>query len=298
MDKKQIIAVVAMVIIALGTLVGYDALRDNVAAGAESYEVTAEGYGGEIRLQVFIDGEEIVGVDLLEHNETQGLGDAAILEIIEEMIETNSTDVEVVSGATISSNAAIAAVGDALARAGLVTGDVYNVTAQGYGGDVVLDVIINDGEIVGINIVEHSETEGLGDAGMEETIEAILDEQSVEVDTVSGATVSSEAVISGVRQALEDAGIELGDADHEQQGVLGTASGYGGDIVLDVVFDDGEIVDIFVVEQSETPGFGDEAIEEMIEDVIAAQSTEVDTVSGATASSRGALEAIRDALGQ
>jgi|GEM_PF-893347 len=296
MDKKQIMATVAMVIIALGALFGYDALRDDVTAGAESYVVTAQGYGGEIQLEVFINEEEIVEITVLEQSETAGLGDDAIDDVIAQIIEANSTDVDVFTGATISSNAVISAVNDALAQAGLVSGDVYNVVAQGYGGDIVLDVIINDGEIVAINIVEHSETEGLGDEAMEEIIGKILDAQSVDVDTVTGATVSSEAVISGVTQALEDAGIELGGGDHEQQGVLGTGSGYGGSIVLDVVVEDGEIVEIYVVEQSETPGFGDEAIEEMIEKIKAAQSTDVDIVSGATASSNGTIEAVEDAL--
>lgn len=296
MDKKQIMATVAMVIIALGALFGYDALRDDVTAGAESYVVTAQGYGGEIRLEVFINEEEIVEILVLEQNETEGLGDVAIEETIQLILEANSTDVEVVSGATVSSNAAIAAVNDALAQAGLVAGEVYNVVVQGYGGDVVLDVIINDGEIVAINIVEHNETEGLGDEAMEETIGNIIDAQSVDVDTVTGATVSSEAVISGVVQALEDAGIELGGGAHEQQGVLGTGSGYGGDIVLDVVVENGEITEIFVMEESETPGIGDTAIAEMIEKILDAQSTDVDVVSGATVSSNGTIEAVEDAL--
>lgn len=298
MDKKQIMATVAMVVIALGVLVGYDFSRDDVTAGAESYEVTAQGYGGEVRLQVFINEEEIVEITVLEQNETEGLGDVAISEVVEEIKETNSTNVEVVTGATISSNAAINAVNEALAQAGLVTGDVYNVVAQGYGGDVVLDVIIDDGEIVAINIVEHSETEGLGDGAMEETVAAIQEGQSVDVDTVSGATKSSEAVIKGVTQALEDAGVELGGGEHEQQGVLGTGSGYGGDIVVDVVIEDGEITEIFVVEESETSGIGDAAIDEIIEAVLAAQSADVDVVSNATVSSKGAIEAIKDALDQ
>jgi len=296
MDKKQIMAIVAMVIIALGALFGYDALRDDVTAGAESYVVSAEGYGGEIQLEVFINEEEIVKITVLEQSETAGLGDDAVNEIIEAIIEANSTDVDTVSGATISSNATISAVEDALAQAGLVSGEVYNVVAQGYGGDVVLDVIINDGEIAAINIVEHSETEGLGDDAMDTVIAAIKEAQSLDVDTVTGATMSSNAIIDGVTQAVEDAGIELGGGAHEQQGVLGTGSGYGGDIVLDVVVKNGEIKEIFIVEQSETEGIGDEAIEEMIEKILSAQSTDVDIVSGATVSSNGTIEATENAL--
>ncbi len=296
MDKKQIIAVVAMVIIALGALFGYDALRDDVTAGAESYVVSAEGYGGEIQLEVFINGEDIVDIQVIEQSETEGLGDEAVNEVIAAILEANSTDVDTVSGATISSNATISAVEDALAEAGLGSGETYNVVVEGYGGDVVLDVIIDGEEITAINIVEHSETEGLGDEALEEVSASIVEEQSLDVDTVSGATVSSEAIIAGVEQALEDAGIELGGGTQEQQGVLGTGSGYGGDIVLDVVVENGEIKDIFVVEQSETEGLGDEAINEMIDKILSEQSTDVDTVSGATVSSEGTIEAVDNAL--
>ena len=296
MDRKQIIAALVMTIIALGSLLGYDALRDDVTAGAQSYVVTAEGYGGEVRLEVFINQEDIVEIQVVEQNETEGLGDDAIYEVLEEIIENNTTDVEAVTGATISSNAVITAVEEALAEAGLVTGEVYSVVAQGYGGDVELDVIINDGEIMAINIIEHSETEGLGDEAMEETIAAIREAQSVDVDTVSGATLSSEAIINGVIQALEDGGVELEAGSRQQEGVLGTGNGYGGDIVLDVVVDNGEISGIFVMEESETAGLGDEAIDEMIEKILTAQSTDVDTVSSATVSSEGTIEAVEDAL--
>ncbi len=298
MDRKQMMATIAMVLIAVVALFGYDALRDDVTAGAESYVVSAEGYGGEIRLEVFISDEEIVEIEVLEQNETEGLGDDALFEVIEGIIENNATDVEVITGATITSNAAMAAVEDALAEAGLVTGDVYTVVAEGYGGDVEMEVMIGEGEIAAINITEHSETEGLGDEAMDQIAATIIDAQSVDVDTVSGATLSSEAVIAGVEQALNDAGIELGEGDHEQQGTLGTGSGYGGEIILDVVTDGDEILQILVVEESETGGLGDEAIDQMIEAVLEAQSTDVDTVTGATESSEGALEAIEDALNQ
>lgn len=296
MDKKQIIAVVAMVIIALGALFGYDALRDDVTAGAESYVVSAEGYGGEIQLEVFINGEDIVDIQVIEQSETEGLGDEAVNEVIAAILEANSTDVDTVSGATVSSNATISAVEDALAQAGLASGETYNVVVEGYGGDIVLDVIIDGEEITAINIVEHSETEGIGDEALEDVSASIIEAQSLDVDTVSGATVSSEAMIAGVEQALEDAGIELGGGAQEQQGVLGTGSGYGGDIVLDVVVENGEIKEILVVEQSETEGIGDEAIDEMIDKILSEQSTDVDVVSGATVSSEGTIEAVDNAL--
>ncbi len=47
-------------------------------ADVTSYEVTAEGYGGPVRLLVHVDGEEIADIEVLEQNETEGLGDTAI----------------------------------------------------------------------------------------------------------------------------------------------------------------------------------------------------------------------------
>src|SRR5690554_2896446 len=79
---------------------------------------------------------------------------------------------------------------------------VYTGTAAGHNGPLTVAVTVEGGKITAIEAVEHSETPGLFEHGF--TVrEAIIAEQSLEVDSVSGATVTSSAVIAAVKDALE-----------------------------------------------------------------------------------------------
>ncbi len=84
----------------------------------EVYTGEAEGGWGPVIVEVTLDGDKIVNIEVVEQNETEGLGDTAIDELIPKIIEAQSTDgIDVVSGATASSNALIGAVNEALSKA-------------------------------------------------------------------------------------------------------------------------------------------------------------------------------------
>lgn len=83
----------------------------------------------------------------------------------------------------------------------------YTGTAAGFGGDIVAEVTIEGGVITDVKVTGDSETEGLGSVAVEKLPEKILAAQSLDVDAVSGATVSSNAVLLAVSNALEQAGI-------------------------------------------------------------------------------------------
>lgn len=78
----------------------------------------------------------------------------------------------------------------------------------------------------------------------------------------------------------------------------GKAEGKDGQIEVEVTFNDTEITDIKVINQTETEGLGDEAINSIKDKVLKGQSLDVDAVSGATESSNGVLAAIEDAVKQ
>ncbi|NLL42935.1 MAG: FMN-binding protein, partial [Firmicutes bacterium] len=114
---------------------------------------------------------------------------------------------------------------------------------------------------------------------------------------VSGATATSKAVLAAVEQALSgeaaDAAsyaINVGDGTHR-----GSAAGFGGELIVEVTVAGGEIAEIEVVEHSETPFIADGAIKELLPAIIAAQGP-VDTVSGATATSKAVLSAVEAAV--
>ncbi len=79
-------------------------------------EATSE-IGGPIKVKVTMDGDKIAKIEVLSHNETAGISDPAFA-LVDKMVENNSTDVDAVTGATKTSEALIAAVNDALSKAG------------------------------------------------------------------------------------------------------------------------------------------------------------------------------------
>lgn len=82
------------------------------------------------------------------------------------------------------------------------------VVVKGHNGDVKLNVKFEGEKISDIEIKEHKETDPLGVNGLNKVKEAILKNQSVNVDTVAGATVSSTAMIDGVKEAIKKAGLD------------------------------------------------------------------------------------------
>ncbi|MCY3036244.1 FMN-binding protein [Aerococcus urinae] len=81
----------------------------------------------------------------------------------------------------------------------------YEASAKGQMNDITLEVIVNNNKIENIKIIKADETPGIGDIALERIPKVIIQEQSVEIDTVSGATVTSNAVISAVTEALTEA---------------------------------------------------------------------------------------------
>lgn len=95
------------------------------------------------------------------------------------------------------------------AAAPAVQGDykdgVYEGTGKGNNGDITVEVTVEGGNIVSVTLKDHSETEGIYEAAEKGVIEAIITNQTADVDTVSGATNSSKGIIEAVNAALADA---------------------------------------------------------------------------------------------
>ena len=94
-----------------------DALASGTADSVgETQTVEVEGHNGPITVEVTLDGDTITAVNVTEHNETEGLSDPAIADVPAAIVEANSTDVDTVSGATVTSAAIIEAVNQVLAE--------------------------------------------------------------------------------------------------------------------------------------------------------------------------------------
>jgi len=162
-----------------------------------------------------------------------------------------------------------------------------------------VSVEVADGKIVKVEVVEHEETEGIADEALEKIPAAIVEKNSPNVDTVSGATFTSEGIMEAVKNALEGGPSEEepnGEEVSYQDGVyFGEAEGMH-HLKVSVEVADGKIVKVEVVEHEETEGIADGALEQIPAAIVEKNSPKVEIVSGATFTSEGIMEAVKNAL--
>ena len=91
-------------------------------------------------------------------------------------------------------------------EAGIYTPGTYTGTAAGKNGDVKVEVTFSANAIDSVKVVKHSETAGISDGAIENIPAAIVENQSLAVDTVSGATITSDAILKAVADAVAQAG--------------------------------------------------------------------------------------------
>lgn len=205
-----------------------------------------------------------------------------------------------------------------------VSDGTYYGTGTGFAGKIKVAVTVKDKQITAIEIVENEADDDTFFSRAKGVIDKIISGQTLEVDVVSGATYSSNGIISAVKNALTgaadsgtpastSAGASGGgsssaggsssvstvqDASAYADGTYyGTGTGFSGALTVEVVISGGKISSIQIIDTSD----GDSYIQSasgLISNIIATQSTNVDTVSGATYSSVGIIEAVRNALSQ
>ena len=81
----------------------------------------------------------------------------------------------------------------------------YEGTATGFGGDITVKVTVDGGKITAVDIVSAEKEDGAYLTMAEDIIPKIIDAQTSEVDTISGATFSSTGIKNATAQALESA---------------------------------------------------------------------------------------------
>ena len=278
--------------------------------------------GGEVKVEVRIARGEITAINVLEHNETEGIGTNAIAQLPDAIIEKQNIDVDVVATATLTSQAICEAVADAMTQAGMTPAAIpqpetqpaiepgpaveagslaagtYTASAAGMGEVTVTITVDGAGTITDVTVDGPGETAGIGTNAIEQLPAAILEAQSSQVDTVSGATITSTAILTALNDCLSQASAGGAGAAVEGTSYTATATGMGEVTVTIVVDDSGAIADVQIEGPGETQGIGTNAIEQLPAAILSAQSADVDTVSGATITSTAILNALADCLSQ
>ena len=181
---------------------------------AGEYEATSKGFGGDVTVKLTVGDTEIKNVEITADDETPEIGGKAIETLKENILKANGDEIDGVSGATFTSDAVKNAYNEAIASAkgssneetAQVKDGKYTTKAMGHEDWVYVTTQFKDGAIVSCSTTSHEETMGIGNYAAARIPARILENQSLEVDSVSGATVTSNAVKKAVKDAIEQAG--------------------------------------------------------------------------------------------
>ncbi len=201
---------VLIIVVVFALSFGFLTLANNMGgtdtpSAPETLTGTAEGFGGDITVTVVVEGDDIISVEAIGEDETEGIGSRAIDELPAKIAESDSTEVDGVSGATYTSDGIKAAVKNALANKGGSGSESQTLTgtAEGFGGDVTVTVVVSGDDIISVEAVGEDETEGIGSMAIDELPAKIAEADSTEIDGVSGATYTSDGIKAAVKNALE-----------------------------------------------------------------------------------------------
>ncbi len=163
---------------------------------------------------------------------------------------------------------------------------------SGIGGKVVIQITADPERIYDVQITEQSETIGIGSIAVDKRPAAIVEANSLAVDGIAGATITSNAIKDGIRKALASGGFDF--SSFESNATSGgkyipgtyTASAAGMGIVrVAMSFEESRITSVQIDVSEETKSIGGTIGGQMENAILAAQTSEVDGVSGATLTS-------------
>ena len=205
---------------------------------------------------------------------------------------------------------------------------VYEGSGKGFGGTIRVRVTVSGGKITGIDILEASGETPSYFAAAKGVISQMLASGTPNADAVSGATFSSNGIIQAVQNALAGAGMqtpqvtavptpqptsvpekedESGKTEGNNQETSskykdgtykGEGTGFNGPVILTGKIKNGKLQSL-KADHIDTPSFFERAWTDLKDKILNAQSTEgIDTVSGATYSSRGILDAAAQIFAQ
>lgn len=181
-----------------------------------TYTAAIAGQNGPVKVEVTTSADKILSVKIVDQKETEGIGSKAVAALPAEIVKAQSANVQSIAGASVSSAAIKKAVQECLNQAqgkkaaplalknGTFEGKVY-----GNNGWLTVEVTIKDNKITDIKTPGQRETKYLGDTAIREIGKDVLQYQTLNVDNVAGATVTSTALKTAIAQAIEKAGGDI-----------------------------------------------------------------------------------------
>lgn len=192
-----------------------------VSTGAYAYTpgthtAAIAGQNGPVKVEVTTSADKILSVKIVDQKETEGIGSKAVAALPAEIVKAQSADVQGIAGASVSSAAIKKAVQECLNQAQgkkaaplALKNGTFEGKAYGNNGWLTVEVTIKDNKITDIKTPGQRETKYLGDTAIREIGKDVLQYQTLNVDNIAGATVTSTALKTAIAQAIEKAGGDI-----------------------------------------------------------------------------------------
>lgn len=203
------------------SLLATSVLLAAVSAGAYAYTpgtytAAIAGQNGPVKVEVTTSADKILSVKIIDQKETEGIGSKAVAALPSEIVKAQSADVQGIAGASVSSAAIKKAVQECLNQAQgkkaaplALKNGTFEGKAYGNNGWLTVEVNIKDNKITDIKTPRQRETKYLGDTAIREIGKDVLQYQTLNVDNIAGATVTSTALKTAIAQAIEKAGGDI-----------------------------------------------------------------------------------------
>lgn len=181
-----------------------------------TYTAAIAGQNGPVKVEVTTSADKILSVKIVDQKETEGIGSKAVAALPAEIVKAQSADVQGIAGASVSSAAIKKAVQECLNQAQgkkaaplALKNGTFEGKAYGNNGWLTVEVTIKDNKITDIKTPGQRETKYLGDTAIREIGKDVLQYQTLNVDNIAGATVTSTALKTAIAQAIEKAGGDI-----------------------------------------------------------------------------------------
>ncbi|WP_302988193.1 flavocytochrome c [Parasutterella excrementihominis] len=181
-----------------------------------TYTAAIAGQNGSVKVEVTTSADKILSVKIVDQKETEGIGSKAVAALPAEIVKAQSANVQSIAGASVSSAAIKKAVQECLNQAQgkkaaplALKNGTFEGKAYGNNGWLTVEVTIKDNKITDIKTPGQRETKYLGDTAIREIGKDVLQYQTLNVDNVAGATVTSTALKTAIAQAIEKAGGDI-----------------------------------------------------------------------------------------
>ena len=181
-----------------------------------TYTAAIAGQNGPVKVEVTTSADKILSVKIVDQKETEGIGSKAVAALPAEIVKAQSANVQSIAGASVSSAAIKKAVQECLNQAQgkkaaplALKNGTFEGKAYGNNGWLTVEVTIKDNKITDIKTPGQRETKYLGDIAIREIGKDVLQYQTLNVDNVAGATVTSTALKTAIAQAIEKAGGDI-----------------------------------------------------------------------------------------